>query len=86
LNDLNWEKIARGTLHPIQLRVLERAARAPDERFSPKELADHLGEGLPNVAYHVRQLAEQGWLKKAGTTPVRGALQHHFKISPTVLR
>jgi predicted transcriptional regulator len=72
-------------MHPLQVRVLERAAADPDGRFSPNELAKEFGEKLGNVSYHVRVLAQAGLVKKAGTTPKRGAVQHHYKIAPKAL-
>jgi hypothetical protein len=38
-------------MHPTQMRILERAASKPDERFSPTQLADEFGEKLGNVSY-----------------------------------
>jgi DNA-binding MarR family transcriptional regulator len=78
---LNWESLAKASMHPLQVHILERAAAAPDDRFSPTELAADFGEPLGNVSYHVRTLFDRGLLKKAGTTPRRGAVQHHYKIA-----
>jgi DNA-binding MarR family transcriptional regulator len=82
---INWEALARSALHPIQLQIIERMASRPDERFSPVDLAESLSEPLPNLAYHVRQLANQGLLAKAGTAPRRGAVQHFYRASKKLL-
>jgi DNA-binding transcriptional ArsR family regulator len=62
--------------HPLRLRLLtllnERVA-------SPSELAEELGEPLGNVSYHMRRLAEVKCIELVKTTPVRGALEHHYR-------
>jgi hypothetical protein len=80
--DLDWKNLAKASMHPLQVRILERAVAAPDERISPNQLAQEFGEKLGNMSYHVRTLGCPGPLKKAGTTPRRGAVQHHYKIAP----
>jgi DNA-binding MarR family transcriptional regulator len=84
--DLNWESLAKASMHPLQVQILERAAATPDDRFSPNQLAQELGEKLGNVSYHVRTLLARGLLKKAGTTPRRGAVEHHYEIASKSLR
>jgi DNA-binding transcriptional ArsR family regulator len=83
---INWEAVARSALHPIRVQILERAAAAPDERFSPVELASEFDERLPNLSYHVRMLAEEGWIVKAGTAARRGAVEHYYRASKKLLR
>ena len=73
-------------MHPLRVRILERVAAKPTERVSPKQLANELDEPLPNLSYHVRMLAEEGWLSKAGTTPRRGAVEHHYRAGKKLLR
>jgi predicted transcriptional regulator len=73
-------------MHPLQVRILERAAAAPDAKFSPNGLAHEFGEKLGNVSYHVRTLLSAGLIQKAGTTPRRGAVEHHYKIAAKSLR
>ena len=85
MTPINWEAVARGTLQPVQLRIIERVASQPGERFSPVDLAEALGEPLPNLAYHVRRLADLGLLAKAGTAPRRGAIQHFYRASKKLL-
>jgi DNA-binding transcriptional ArsR family regulator len=64
--------------HPLRLKLLtllnERVA-------SPSELADELGEPLGNVSYHMRRLAELECIELVRTTPVRGALEHHYRAT-----
>jgi DNA-binding transcriptional ArsR family regulator len=66
-------------MHPPAVRIFERAAGNPGEKFSPTEIAAEFGEPLGNVSYHVRTLLKSGLLESAGTTPRRGALQHHYR-------
>jgi DNA-binding MarR family transcriptional regulator len=83
--DLNLKVLLEAAMHPLQLRILEYGAADPDRRFSPSDLAEEWGERLGNVSYHVRVLHQQKLLKEAGTKPVRGALQHYYKIGAKAL-
>ncbi len=68
--------------HPLRLAVLY-AMRARGES-SPVELAGIVApdaRSLPGVAYHVRRLLQAGLIELAGTRPVRGALEHHYRVS-----
>jgi DNA-binding transcriptional ArsR family regulator len=63
--------------HPLRRRILRvMVDRKP---ISPRELADRLDEGLSNVSYHVRVLAEQGVIEEVATKQVRGATQHFYR-------
>jgi|tagenome__1003787_1003787.scaffolds.fasta_scaffold20333379_2 DNA-binding transcriptional ArsR family regulator len=83
---LDYEALAKAALHPLQVQILERAAKAPEERFSAVELADEFDVKLPNISYHVRVLGERGLLKKAGTKQRRGAIQHYYKLAANLQR
>jgi DNA-binding transcriptional ArsR family regulator len=79
------ERIAesfRGVAHPTRLRILE-AVRQRD-KLSPAQMVHCLdGEiALANVAHHTRELKDLGLLNAAGTRPVRGALEHFYRLSP----
>ena len=65
--------------HPIRVRIM----RAAVERFSPKQIADELGDdvSLQLVSYHVRILNGAGLLELVGTAPRRGALEHFYRAS-----
>ena len=65
--------------HPLRVRIL---ALLEEETSSPVQLAKKLGASLGTVAYHVRTLHELGLLEDVGTTPRRGAVEHHYKAVP----
>jgi predicted transcriptional regulator len=51
---------------------------------SPTELAELVAPDtrpVSAVAYHVRRLLEAGLIELAGTRPVRGALEHRYRIT-----
>jgi DNA-binding transcriptional ArsR family regulator len=75
----------RALAHPLRGRILAAAGAGTT---SPVELARELDEPLGVVSYHVRVLAKTGLLEPAGTSPRRGALQHHYRATDaaTVLR
>ncbi|MFL5895508.1 MAG: helix-turn-helix domain-containing protein [Thermoleophilaceae bacterium] len=57
-----------------------RALAMLSERVaSPVEIAEELGESLGTVSYHVRILRELDCIELVGTTPVRGAVEHHYR-------
>ena len=68
--------------HPLRLRLLY-TMRGQAE-WSPTGLAGLINPDRPPVtavAYHVRRLLEARLIELAGTTPVRGALEHHYRIT-----
>jgi DNA-binding transcriptional ArsR family regulator len=78
----NWEAVARGHVHPLRLKIIERASQG--RWFSPSDLARELGEPLGNVSYHVKALLRQGLLVLAGTETRRGAIEHYYRASESL--
>jgi len=74
--DLVDPRIAKALSHPMRARILmilnERVA-------SPNEIADAIGERLPNVSYHVRALLELGTIELVDTAQRRGAIEHYYR-------
>ena len=74
--DLVDPRIAKALSHPMRARILmilnERVA-------SPNEIADTIGERLPNVSYHVRALLELGTIELVDTAQRRGAIEHYYR-------
>jgi DNA-binding transcriptional ArsR family regulator len=75
---IDWERIARQTLHPIKVKILEALA---SERKAPSELAPLLGESLGTVSYHCSALKHAGAIELVETEPVRGALKHYYELA-----
>ena len=46
---------------------------------SPNEIADAIGERLPNVSYHVRALLDLGTIELVDTAQRRGAIEHYYR-------
>jgi DNA-binding transcriptional ArsR family regulator len=71
-----------GLAHPTRLRILD--ALRHGEPMSPKQLSDVVtpATSLANLAHHTRELAGMGALNPAGTRPVRGAVEHFYRLSP----
>jgi DNA-binding transcriptional ArsR family regulator len=69
--------------HPLRVRIL---AMLDERTASPNELSGWLGATLGVVAYHVRALEQVGLIELVDETPVRGALEHHYRATerPTV--
>lgn len=72
----------RGLAHPTRLQILE-ALRSGDP-MSPKQLVEIVEPAitLGTMSHHTRELRSVGLLAEAGTRPVRGALQHFYRLSP----
>ncbi len=77
---IDWEKVARTTLPPLKLQVLEVYAEigAP---LSPSDAARELGADLKAVAYQVGALAKQGLLKLVGEERRRGRTASLYSLA-----
>jgi Helix-turn-helix domain len=64
--------------HPLRWRILQALNI---RTASPNELAKELGTPLPNVAYHVRILADSDAIELVRTQQVRGALEHFYRAT-----
>ncbi len=78
---VDWGRVAKATLHPMQVQILETAATC--DRLSPVQFC---GEGaeLSRAAYHFRALKKLGLLEAAGTAGRRGATEHFYRLSRSV--
>jgi DNA-binding transcriptional ArsR family regulator len=63
--------------HPLRVKIIELL---DDGDASPNELATQLGEGVTNIAYHVRTLSDLGIIKLVRTAPRRGATEHWYEL------
>jgi DNA-binding transcriptional ArsR family regulator len=74
--DLVDPRIAKALSHPMRARILGIL----DERVaSPNEIAETIGERLPNVSYHVRALLDLGCIELVDTAQRRGAIEHYYR-------
>jgi DNA-binding transcriptional ArsR family regulator len=65
--------------HPMRRDILRKMAAA--EAISPREVASALRQPLSNVSYHVRVLADCSAIALVTTKPVRGSMQHFYRVS-----
>jgi DNA-binding transcriptional ArsR family regulator len=75
-------KVLRSLAHPTRVRALLELQHAA---LSPTELKPRLADpelSLPTLAYHVRTLADGGLIRLAAATPRRGAMEHHYALTP----
>jgi DNA-binding transcriptional ArsR family regulator len=81
--DITDPRVIKALAHPLRLRILSIL----DGRVaSPSEIAEELGTPLSNTSYHVRQLADLGFLKLVDRAVRRGAVEHYYSatVRPTV--
>jgi DNA-binding transcriptional ArsR family regulator len=71
-------QLVRVLSHPLRWRILQTLNL---QTASPSELADEIGAPLPNIAYHVRVLAENDAIELVKTAPARGALEHFYRAT-----
>ena len=79
ITDIDDPRYVKALGHPLRVRIL---ALLEEQTSSPVQLSKKLGASLGTVAYHVRTLHELGLVQEAGTTPRRGAVEHHYKARP----
>jgi DNA-binding transcriptional ArsR family regulator len=71
-------RLVKALTHDLRVQILEIL----NERIaSPKELAAELGEGLPQVSYHVNVLREYDCIELVSTAPRRGATEHYYRAN-----
>jgi DNA-binding transcriptional ArsR family regulator len=66
----------RALSHPVRLRILSLMSARP---MSSAELARELGMKHAAVSYHVRQLADAGYVEVAETRSVRGGQERRYR-------
>ena len=67
--------------HPLRRQILRSMAAADEQPLSPRELSSLLAEPLSNVSYHVRVLVDCEAIRLVNTEPVRGSMQHFYRIA-----
>ena len=69
-------RLAKALSHPMRTHIL---AILNERVASPNEIAELLGERLPNVSYHVRALVDLECIELVRTAQRRGAVEHYYK-------
>jgi DNA-binding transcriptional ArsR family regulator len=54
---------------------------ADEREISPLAISNRLGRPLSNVSYHIRVLAECEAIVLVNTQPVRGSMQHFYRVT-----
>lgn len=70
------ERLLKALQHPLRAKIL---AYMNDRAWSPRELQRELDEGLSQVSYHVKVLADFELIELIGTEPRRGAVEHFYR-------
>lgn len=76
--EVDWHEVARCTMHPIKVQVIELL---DGHVRSPKELAHTIDSPLATVSHHVRQLRDKGAIHLVSTRKVRGGTEHFYALS-----
>lgn len=69
-------RLAKALSHPLRARIF---AILNEQVASPNEIAEVLGERLPNVSYHVRALVDLECIELVRTAQRRGAIEHYYR-------
>jgi DNA-binding transcriptional ArsR family regulator len=70
------QRLAKALSHPLRARIF---AILNEQVASPNEVAEMLGERLPNVSYHARVLVDLGCIELVRTAQRRGAIEHYYR-------
>lgn len=62
--ELRDPRALRAMAHPVRLRIMEELARVG--QATATELSERLGESAANCSWHLRQLAQYGFIEEAG--------------------
>ncbi|HET6998924.1 MAG TPA: helix-turn-helix domain-containing protein [Solirubrobacterales bacterium] len=65
--------------HPLRRDILRTMGDV--EGISPREIANALQRPLSNVSYHVRVLADCAAVSLVSMKPVRGSIQHFYRVA-----
>ena len=76
-NTLDDARYVKAMSHPLRVTIM---AMLEERAASPVELARNLDASLGTVAYHVRTLHRLGLIDLVDETPVRGSIQHHYRV------
>jgi predicted transcriptional regulator len=74
--NLTKTEVAQALKHPLRQRLLP--AFVANRPLSPKEASNLLNEPLSDVSYHVKVLADYGFLVLRARAQVRGALKSYY--------
>ncbi len=77
-------KLMKALGHPLRQRILQVLDRGVEA--SPKQIAEKMGEPLPNVGYHVRFLAKLDAIELVRIEPGGKSLEHFYraKVRPVL--
>ena len=64
--------------HPLRADVMKVLS---ERTASPKEIADELGEPIPNVSHHAKRLVQLGCAELVDKRQVRGAIEHFYRAT-----
>jgi hypothetical protein len=62
--ELRGPRALRAMAHPVRLRIMEELARTG--QATATELSGRIGESAANCSWHLRQLAQYGFIEEAG--------------------
>lgn len=80
---LDWEKIARRYTHTTKIEILEWLMGVDDG--SPAEFARERGLAVSVAGYSMRALARDGYVEATRERPVRGSIEHFYRLAPKVV-
>src|ERR1700709_1791339 len=82
-DDGHADAVLRALGHPMRRRIMRLLLEDADAT-SPTQAARRLNVRLSQVSYHFRMLAEARALQLTGERPVRGSVQHFYRVDRTV--
>jgi hypothetical protein len=77
-------RLTKALTHPLRVEIMRLFEQEPPAgkkwtEWSPVAVATELNSPIGNVSYHMRHLAELGFIRVGRTSNARGAVVHHYR-------
>lgn len=79
--DVDWQRLARANTHHLRVSILEAFGIDGGRTMSASDLSYELQTALPNVNYHLTELAKQRLVTLSHRKRVRGATEHFYRLA-----
>jgi DNA-binding transcriptional ArsR family regulator len=80
--DEAWQALSEALTHEARREILVALSERDDA--SANELAQLLQEGLSQISYHVKFLADKDIIQLTRTLPRSGAVEHYYRLHSTL--
>ena len=78
-----WERVARASMHPVQVSIIDAAGRTDEAGVSIAQVASTLNVPAHQVRHHMSKLEARGLVRRVRTGQVEGtgAVEHFYALA-----